>query len=235
MKLDDPELVRREYTTEDGLEGRRSAYQYAEGVNAPETVFDAVAELAPRRVLEVGCGPGELAARIAAELGVELLALDISPRMVELARSRGVDARVGDLQELPFRDGEFDCVVAAWVLFHVPDLDRGVRELARILRPGGRLVAATNDVDHLQELRELFGQSPSREMAFDGRNSEELLLRHFSRVEARHAAGVVRFPDREAVQRYVDAAITLFGQVDLPPIDGPFPVRYHAVVFVAEK
>ena len=47
--------------------------------------------------------------------------------MVELARARGVDARVGDVQELPFADGAFDCVVAAWMLYHVPDLDRGAR------------------------------------------------------------------------------------------------------------
>ncbi len=45
--------------------------------------------------------------------------------MVELTRARGVEAVVGDVQDLPFADGQFDCVVAAWMLYHVPDLDRG--------------------------------------------------------------------------------------------------------------
>ena len=100
-------------------------------------------------MLEVGCGEGELGARIESEIGVEVVALDQSARMVGLSRERGVDARVGDVQELPFEDGSFDVAVAAWMLFHVAGLDRGLRELARDLRPGGRLVAVTNRDDHL--------------------------------------------------------------------------------------
>ena len=59
-------------------------------------------------------------------------------------RGRGVDARVGDVQALPFEDASFDTVVAAWMLYHVPDLDRGLAEIARVLCPGGQLVAVTN-------------------------------------------------------------------------------------------
>ena len=95
-------------------------------------------------MLEVGCGPGELAARMATELGARGRRGGLSPRMVELARARGVDARVGDVQELPFADASFDCAVAAWMLFHVPDLDRGLGELARVLRPAGGSSRSTN-------------------------------------------------------------------------------------------
>ena len=59
---------------------------------------------------------------------------------------------LGDVQELPFPDGTFDAAVAAWMLYHVPDRDRAISELARVLRPGGRLVAITNGRDHLAEL-----------------------------------------------------------------------------------
>ena len=144
MKIDDPVAVAEQYATESNLEARRSLYVDAEGPDPRELALAAVAETTPGRVLEVGGGPGELSARIADELGAEVTMLDVSPRMVELARERGVDARVGDVQELPFDDGSFDCAVAAWMLFHVPDLDRGLAELARVLRPGGRLVAVTN-------------------------------------------------------------------------------------------
>ena len=47
--------------------------------------------------------------------------------MVELARARGVDARVGDVQALPFEDESFDAALAAWMLYHVPDVERGNR------------------------------------------------------------------------------------------------------------
>ena len=89
-------------------------------------------------MLEVGCGEGELSERLQRSLGVEVIALDQSGRMVELTRKRGVNAVVGDVQQLPFEQGSFDVVVAAWMLCHMPDLDRGLAEIARVLRPGGR-------------------------------------------------------------------------------------------------
>ena len=108
MSLDDAGVVRAQYATETGLETRRSIYENVEGDDAREVTFQTIAATHPRRLLEVGSGPGELSARIMAELGAEVIALDVSERMVELARGRGVDARVGDVQELPFADASFD-------------------------------------------------------------------------------------------------------------------------------
>ena len=88
-------------------------------------------------------GMGELAERVQKELGAQVVAVDISPRMVELTRARGIDVHLADVQSLPFADGEFDCVAANWVLYHVPDLDRGLSELERVIGRGGRLIAAT--------------------------------------------------------------------------------------------
>jgi SAM-dependent methyltransferase len=236
VTLHDRDVVQAEYSTESGLLARRAAYEHATGPNAPEMVFDAVAEVHPHRYLEVGCGPGELAERVARDLGSEVIALDISPRMVELARGRGVDAREGDVEELPFADASFDCVCAAWMLYHVPDVPRALREIARVLRPGGRLVAVTNYVDHLQELREQLGLGQRKVWTFSGDNGEELLLRAFSTVETRDARGEVTFPDRDAALAYVRASITLFeGHDQLPEFDGPLVVRRSPVVFVATK
>lgn len=234
--LHDPEGVRREYATEAGLQARRAAYRDARGPNAPEMVFEAVAEVRPARYLEVGCGPGELAARVQEELGAQVVALDISPRMVELARGRGVDARQGDVQELRFEDGEFDCAVAAWMLYHVPDVERALAELARVLRPGGRLVAVTNYSDHLQELKEFVGAPTTRFRNFRGEDAEGFLRAHFVDVEVRDATGDVTFPDHDAVASYVRASSALFGGVlDVPPLDTPLVVRRRPVVFVATK
>jgi SAM-dependent methyltransferase len=183
-------------------------------------------------VLEVGPGPGELAERIQRDLGAAVVALDISERMVELTRARGVEAIVGDVQELPFPDGSFDCAVAAWMLYHVPDVERGIAELARVLRPTGRLVAVTNGADHWQGLAELVGFE-RHDSCFTAENGEELLRRRFARVERRDATGWIEFPDRAAAQAFVDSTITLEG--DLPQFEGPLRVRRSPYVFVAEK
>jgi SAM-dependent methyltransferase len=232
VRHNDPEVVAREYATETGLVGRRAAYRWAEGPDPRELTFRAVAEAAPARVLEVGPGPGELSERIRDELGADVVAVDISPRMVELTCERGIEAIVGDVQELPFPDGSFDCAIAAWMLYHVPDVERGIGELARVLRPGGRLVAVTNGADHWDGLRELVTDERG-ELCFTAENAEELLGRSFERVDRRDAAGWIVFPDRAAAQAFVEAAMTLRGE--LPDFDGPLRVRRSPYVFVAEK
>jgi SAM-dependent methyltransferase len=236
MVLNDPRLVAEEYASEKGLEGRAAAYapELVEGPDARLLALDAVAEASPRRVLEVGCGWGEFAASVVARTGAELVAVDISPRMVELARARGVEARVGTVEDLPFDDETFDVAVANWMLYHVPDLDRGVSELARVLVRGGRLVAVTNGLDHLQELADLAGVS--RTSPFHADNGAEILSRRFSHVERRDATGWVTFPTSEDVKRYVEAARTLQSAVgELPPFEGPLRVRRSPYVFVATR
>jgi 2-polyprenyl-3-methyl-5-hydroxy-6-metoxy-1,4-benzoquinol methylase len=235
-RLNDPDLVRREYATEAGLAARRAAYAKSEGPDAPAMVFDAVAEVSPKRVLEVGCGMGQLAERMHLELDAEVVAIDQSERMVELTRKRGVDAHVADVQELPYDDGEFDVVVAAWMLYHVPDVERALDEIARVLRPAGRLVTATNHADHLKELRALVGITHTGLEAFDANHAQRLLPPRFAHVEERDAAGTVTFADRDAVVAYVQPSLGLFGEIsEIPALDEPLVVSRRPVIFVADK
>ena len=129
--IDDPAHVRTQYLTEDNLETRRSVWHpTADGRDPTTEALDAIVAERPLRVLEVGSGTGGFAARIAAALpGVRLTAIDQSPRFVELTRSRGVDAREGDAQDLPFGDEAFDVVAALWMLYHVPDVGGAIAEV----------------------------------------------------------------------------------------------------------
>jgi SAM-dependent methyltransferase len=236
LKLNDPELVRQEYADESRFAVRAAAWGRSTGPDPRDLAFQAVAEVAPGRVLEVGCGRGELAERIAREVGADVTAVDQSERMVELTRARGLDARIGDVQHLPFPAGEFDCAVAAWMLYHVADLDLGLSELARVLRPGGRLVAVTNTERNLHELWSLFGERSRRAHPFSAENGGNALARHFERVECRDARGTVTFDDREAARRYVAASPTRSHLADdLPAFDGALQATRLVVVFVAER
>jgi SAM-dependent methyltransferase len=233
VRIDDPAAVAVQYANEANLEARRSLYANAEGPDPREVAFAAVAEVAPRRVLEVGGGPGELSARIAAELGCEVVMLDVAPRMVELARARGVDARVGDVQELPFPDASFDCAVAAWMLFHVPDLDRGLAELARVLRAGGRLVAVTNGEEHVRELRAIAG-SAAWERTFTRENGADAIGRHFANVERRDADGWITIDDDETILGFLDS-LDADEPIEPGPYELPLRCRRATSIFVATR
>ena len=238
MRLDDPRLVRDEYADERGLSTRIALYGRAKrGGDARDAVFAAVAEANPQRVLEVGCGQGELAERIQCELGADVAAIDSSPRMVELTRRRGIDAELADAVALPFADGLFDCAVAAWVLYHVRDLDRVVAELHRVLRPGGRLVAATNGIRHLEEMWRLVGlDKPSAKTTFHGGNGSEILGRMFPSVETRKVEGHVVFGDRAAVVDYINASIIYKHLAErVPALNEPLRARASATIFVGHK
>ena len=88
--------------------------ELVEGIDADELTFELIAAAAPPRMFEVGCGTGELSERVAHDLGVRVTAIDSSERMVELSRARGVDARLVDVQQLPFADRSFELAVANW-------------------------------------------------------------------------------------------------------------------------
>jgi SAM-dependent methyltransferase len=235
MRLNDPDLVQRQYETEAGLAVRReSQMRFLEGTNAFDVALAAVLAARPERVLEVGCGMGDFAGRVARESGAEVIATDVSPRMVELTAARGVDARVADVQELPFADGEFDCAVANWMLYHVPDVDQALHELRRVLRRDGTLVATTIGAEHMADVWELVAfRVPLRE--FSRENGEGLLQRHFRTVERTDVDATMVLPDQAAVHRYVES--TVFADAiprPLPPVEGPFRSRTRTTVFVAE-
>ena len=219
-RVDEATFVREQYATPDNLRARKAIYVDAEGDDPREFVVEAVAAANPQRVLEVGA---------------EIVGIDQSEAMVEIQRSRGIDARVGDVQDLPFEEAEFDVAVAAWMLYHVPDIDRGLAELARVLRPGGMLVAVTNAEDHLQELWEL-DQRPSslRHFTFRSENGEEALRRLFAQVEQRDAKGWVTMDD-DAVRGFAASWDALASLVDMPRLATPIRVRRHSTVFTAHK
>ena len=92
------------------------------------------------RVLDACCGTGDLA--VAAERrGGRVVGLDFSPRMLECARPKSgtIEWVQGDALSLPFSDAEFDSATVGFGVRNLEDLEGGLRELARVLRPGGKL------------------------------------------------------------------------------------------------
>ena len=113
--------------------------------------------LAGKQVLEVGCGAGDFAAHLARE-GAEVTAVDFSCTVIGIARERTAagHAKVcfstADAQNLPFAAESFDLVFSCECLEHLPDPQQALREMARVLRRGGRLVLTTENYSNAMVL-----------------------------------------------------------------------------------
>jgi SAM-dependent methyltransferase len=234
VRLDDGDFVRDQYATTARLETRMSIWRPDPDGRTPQDVaLAALAAVKPARLLEVGPGTGAFAARCAAELRCHIVAVDASADMVAATRVRGVEAVLGDVQSLPFDDGAFDAALAAWMLYHVPDRDRALGELARVLRPGGRLIAITNGGRALSELYDLVG-GEKPDSTFSSENGEEQLRTHFSRVERIDLEPTAYFADRDAAATYLATLGRDELAARLPELTEPLIARGHTTVFVAD-
>lgn len=211
-------------------------------------------------ILELGCGPGNLWQDMAAKVPQtwSLVLSDFSPGMVEIAQENltaaGLKARfeVVDAQEIPFEDESFDCVVANHMIYHIPDRPKALAEMRRVLKPGGKLVAATNGENHMIELRQLVNRlDPSAKMynageVFGLEDGEAQLAPFFSQISlVRHEAGLVV----TEAQPLVDYILSIKRSADIienPQIaydaiqavieaEGAFKIRSDAGVFEAIK
>ncbi len=126
-------------------------------------VFDQIKAGPRSRVLEIGCGPGRLWLnnfdRIPKDWHITLS--DFSPGMLQEAQQNLSIVRHDftfqqfDVQAIPFKDKSFDIVIANHMLYHVPDLNKALSEIRRVLAPKGRFYAATNGKNHLKEIDEI--------------------------------------------------------------------------------
>jgi SAM-dependent methyltransferase len=126
-----------------------------------EPVWRAVVEATgvgvDSRVLDVGCGGGDLLAHLAA-IGASPSGIDPAPGMVELARSRvpGADVRLGSAEQVPWPAGFFDLVITINALQFADNLPEALAELIRVVEPGGQLAIANwaeagrNDLDAVE-------------------------------------------------------------------------------------
>ena len=109
----------------------------------------AAREFAPhaRRVLDVGCSAGYMM-QAASDLGLEGVGLDCSAFAISLCAERGLQALEGHFDAMPFADATFDIVTAKHTLEHVVDPRAALREVARVLRPGGVALIMVPDADY---------------------------------------------------------------------------------------
>lgn len=155
-----------------------------------QRIWDALRLSRDARVLDAGCGSGQWAIAFA-ERGARVTGIDLSPKMIRLARdqasARGLDIewRTGDVTRLADPLAVFDAIHARVLLQFVPDVPAALRELRRVLRPGGRLLAsvpgALSPIYRASWMRHLPGGDPGNNYLLPW-ELENLMVEHGWRV-----------------------------------------------------
>ncbi|MEE4194501.1 MAG: class I SAM-dependent methyltransferase [Anaerolineae bacterium] len=160
-------LKNTQYKTPDNLQARINIHRFFGKQTGSETwtewVFNQMDIQPGTRILELGCGTGALWREQGNRLpqNCQLILSDLSRGMLGKTVSDldlDVFAYQGDAQVLPFADDSFDVIAAHHMLYHVSDLAAALRDIHRILKPGGWLYAATNGTHHMQELYDLLDE-----------------------------------------------------------------------------
>jgi len=203
------------------------------------------ADFKGQSVLEVGCGSGIDTVEFA-RYGAKVTAIDLTQVAVELTRTllaeAGLPATVtqADVCGLPFEDNSFDCVYAFGILHHIPDVNKALAEIHRVLRVGGKVMAMLYNKDSLLYEYSIMYQRGVKEGFLKIHTEDELVSRFSERNElcpytkAYHKAEAIDL--FEELFRNVEASVH-YNVIDLPEkrkvkvdIPSEYELGWHLVV-----
>jgi SAM-dependent methyltransferase len=179
-------------------------------------------------LLELGCGQGNLwrnnQGRYPA--GWQITCSDFSPGMLDEARANLPEGnfafKVINAEDIPFAEASLDAVIANHMIYHIPDRPKALGEIRRVLRPGGKLYAATNGEEHMDELYSLSAQAgvdlrqQRRALGvfnFNLANGSEQLAAHFSHIERYDYPDELVITEAEALVDYILSMQSAIGAI----------------------
>lgn len=169
------------------------------------------------KILELGCGSGALWSRNVCRLPqVKIMLTDISSGMIkDVSKNLGADKhfkyQVMDAHYINADDEIYDVVIANHLLFYLEDLDKVLKEIKRVIKPGGRLICSTYGKEHMREINELVTDFDNRIVLsadnlydiFGKENGEKILRKKFTQIEWRQYEDYLTVDSADALVSYI--------------------------------
>ncbi len=223
-KIDNQSFVKDQYKNADNLNARINLHRYNtnkidwniwffEKMNIPEY----------SNVLELGCGIGLLWMNNEESINetLNITLSDFSEGMLQSAKqninNKNIKYQVIDIQDIPYENESFDIIISRHMLYHVPDIDKALSEVKRVLKPGGKFYVSTNGKEHMQELEKLL-KDYDKNIEYDLQkfpnkfgieNGYKFLKKHFSNVLLEEFNGQIVVDKVEPVVSYVMSSFSV--------------------------
>lgn len=159
-RINDSDYVKEQYQKHDNLSTRISIHdKYSTNKMGLSNWYFSIYQINSRmKILELGCGTGSMWLEHKDVMAVceQVVLSDLSAGMLETAQKKigdveNVTYEVIDIQNIPYEDNYFDIVIANYMLYHVPDIQKAISEVSRVLKPGGSFYAGTTGENGIME------------------------------------------------------------------------------------
>jgi SAM-dependent methyltransferase len=213
-------LTQSAYRNDSRIRSRQAIFAYAETPADPQSRTALIPWDGTQVVADIGCGNGlDLRQLVPEGRCRHAIGLDLSPGMLRTLESLRSSGRLtliqADAQQIPLRAGSVDVGMAMHMLYHVPDIRMAIRELRRIVKPGGTALASTNSGSTLAEVHSLLDAAVSEllgrpvralpELGFTTENGTALLKDEFADVALHAKDTVLSFPTAQPVADYLSS------------------------------
>lgn len=216
--------VREQYKNDKNLKIRTNLHSYnTNKVDWDKWCFNNISFVENAKVLELGCGTGEFWRKNIDNLdkNLNICISDFSESMLKIAKANLKDIKLKfkfkeiNAENIPFKDNTFDIIIAQHMIYFVPNMDKALKEIKRVLRPGGKLYVTANSKYSMLELNELLEDfSPKSGLNSNGystrfelENGKEILGKHFKNIHVNILNGKIIIDNPNPVVSYKASTI----------------------------
>lgn len=227
LKINDSMSVKEQYKKTDNLNTRISIHdKYSTNKMGMSNWYFTIYKIENgMKVLELGCGTGSMWIdhKDAIKRCSHIVLSDLSEGMLTEAKNKigvfhNTEYKVIDIQEIPFADDYFDIVIANYMLYHVPDINKAVSEVSRVLKKGGFFYAGTTGENGIMEtIVKILGMDLSYINTFSLENGMEKMAPYFSEIEIKRYKDSLEVTNIDDLMDYIYSGITFKNACKMSP------------------